>query len=102
MASVTLDIPDDLLMKWQSQNQDVERELLLAAAFSLCGAGGLSTSQAARLAGMTYGEFLEAAARAKVMLYPVDVDELKEEIGRGFTLGRQRIADHSACQGRAP
>lgn len=102
MASVTLQIPDDLLVKLKNHNRDVERELRLAAAFSLCSAGELSTSQAARLASMTYGEFLEAAARAKVMVYPVDIEEFKEEIGRGFTLGRKCVADHSADQSRAP
>jgi len=102
MASVTLEIPDDLLVTLKNHNRDVEQELRRAAAFTLCSAGELSTSQAARLAGMTYGEFLEAAARAKVMIYPVDIDELKEEIGRGFTLGRQYVADHSADQGPTP
>jgi predicted HTH domain antitoxin len=102
MASVTLEIPDDLLAKFKNHNQDAEHELRLAAAFSLCAAGELSTSQAARLAGMAYGEFLEAAARAKVMIYPVDIEELKEEIGRGFTLGRQRVADHPADESQTP
>src|SRR5437763_102370 len=99
MASVTLEIPDDLLLKLRNHNQDVEHELRRAAAFSFCSAGELSTSQAARLAGMTYGEFLEAAARAKVMLYPVNIEELKEEISRGVTLGRQCVPDHPAQQG---
>ena len=102
MASVTLEIPDDLLVKLRNHHRDVEGELCLAAAFTLCSAGDLSTSQAARLAGLTYGEFLEAAARAKVMLYPLDIEEFKEEIGRGFTLGRQHVADHSTDQSRTP
>jgi hypothetical protein len=55
----------------------------------------------ARLAGMTYAAFLEAAARAKIELVPVNVEELREEIGRGFTLGRQRLADHPAGEGGA-
>jgi hypothetical protein len=61
----------------------------------------LSTSQAARLAGVTYADFLEAAARAKVELFPVKLDELKEEISRGFTLGRQCVAGHPARQDRS-
>jgi hypothetical protein len=40
------------------------------------------------LAGLTYADFLEAAARAKVELFPIDSEELKEEVTRGFTLGR--------------
>jgi hypothetical protein len=50
---------------------------------------------------MTYAAFLEAAARAKIELVPVNVEELREEIGRGFTLGRQRLADHPAGEGGA-
>ena len=95
MANVTLSVPDDLVKKLSSAGIEPGRSLSLAAAFSLCSQGQLSTSQAARLAGLTYAEFLEAAAKAKVELFPVDLEELKEEIERGFTLGRQRLADHS-------
>src|SRR5438128_9462432 len=102
MANVTLEIPDDLLARLQKDGQEASHELRLAAAFSLCSRGELSTSQAARLAGLTYADFLEAAARAKVELFPVDLQELKEEIGRGFTLGRQCLADHPANQDRTP
>jgi predicted HTH domain antitoxin len=100
MAHVTLDIPDDLLNKLSSTDIEVGGNLRLAAAFSLCSRGELSTSQAARLAGLAYADFLEAAARAKVELFPIDIEELKEEISRGFTLGRQRVAHHLADQGR--
>jgi predicted HTH domain antitoxin len=99
MASVTVEIPDDLLAKLKNESGEPEEALRRMAAFFLCSRGELSTSQAARLAGMNYGGFLEAAARAKVMLFPVDLEELKEEASRGFTLGRQRIAHHPAGQG---
>jgi predicted HTH domain antitoxin len=99
MAHVTLDIPDDLLSGLKKNGQEVSQALCVAAAFSLCAQGQLSTSQAARLANMTYAEFLEAAARAKVELFPVNLAELKEEVDRGFTLGRERVADHPAGQG---
>jgi predicted HTH domain antitoxin len=99
MATVTVEVPDELLAKLKNSGGEVSEALRLAAAFSLCSRGELSTSQAARLAGTTYGSFLEAAARAKVVLFPVDFDELKEEVTHGFTLGRQRLADHPAGQG---
>jgi len=35
---------------------------------------------------MTYGSFLDAAARAKVVIFPADLEELKQEATRGFTL----------------
>ncbi len=96
MASLTVEIPDDLLVKLQNAGSEAGEELRLAAAFSLCSRGELSTSQAARLAGLTYADFLEAAARAKVELFPIDFAELKEESRRGYTLGRQCLADYPA------
>ena len=79
MATVTLQIPDDVLSKLQ--------------------AGGFEPDNALRLAGMSYADFLVAAAKAKVVLFPVDLGKLKEEATRGFTLGRQRFADHPPGQG---
>jgi predicted HTH domain antitoxin len=100
MANVTIEVPDDLLAKLRSGDCEPGETLRVAAAFSLCSQGELSTSQAARLAGMTYSDFLEAAARAKISLYPVNMEELTEEIRCGFTLGRQRIASHPPGQGK--
>ena len=94
MANLTIEVPDDLLGKLKKETAGPGEVLRRAAAFFLCSRGELSTSQAARLAGMTYGGFLEAAAQAKVTLFPVDLEELTEEATRGFTLGRQRVADH--------
>src|SRR5438128_5486178 len=102
MASVMVEVPDDLLLRLKNGGSEPGEALRRAAAFSLCSRGELSTSQAARLAGLTYADFLEAAARAKFELFPVDLQELKEEIGRGFTLGRQCLADHPANQDRTP
>lgn len=101
MASITIVIPDDLFARLQIRGGEPGETLRLAAAFFLCSRGELSTSQAARLAGMTYSDFLETAARAKVTLYPVDMEELAEEADRGFTLGRQRLAGHPIGQGEA-
>jgi predicted HTH domain antitoxin len=101
MAKVILDVPDDLLEKLAAQGDESAGILRLAAAFSLCGRGALTISQAARLAALTYADFLSAAARAKVDLFQYTIEELTEEIDRGFALGCQRIANHSAGQGRA-
>ena len=95
MADITMAIADDPESKLKSKERDVGGTLRLAAAFSLCRRGELSTSQAARLAGLTYADFLQAAARARIELFPVDLEELREEISRGYTLGRQRVAGDS-------
>jgi predicted HTH domain antitoxin len=99
MASVTFDVPDEFLARLWHEGQNANEVLLLAAAFSLCSRGQLSTSQAARLAGRSYADFLLAAAQARIELYPVNMEELKEEAHRGFTLGRQCIAGDSVSQG---
>lgn len=98
MSKVLLNIPDDLQEKLPVHRQDIGVRLCLEAAFSMCSRGVLSTSLAARLAGLSYTEFLEAAAREKVELFPVDFVEYEEEALRGYTLGRQRIACHPAGQ----
>ena len=98
MASVMIDISDEVLEKLKNGTGDAGEAVRQAAAFFLCGRGELSTSQAARLAGMTYSGFLDAAVRSQIVLYPVDLDELEAEANLGFTLGRQRLAGHSAKQ----
>jgi hypothetical protein len=101
MANVTLDIPDDVLVKLKSGGVEPGKALRLAAAFCLCRRGELSTSQAARLAGLAYADFLEAAAQARFELFPVNLEELKEETSIGYTLGRQCVAGDLAGPDRA-
>jgi len=98
MASVSIDVPDDLLAKLRTGTQDASQALRLAAAFSLCSRGQLSTSQAARLAGCSYADFLMAAGQAKVELYAPNIEDLVEEAHRDFALGRQHVADFSIGQ----
>jgi hypothetical protein len=59
----------------------------------------LSTSLAARLAGLAYADFLEAAAQAKIDLFPLNLEELKQETSSGYTLGRQCLAGDLAGPG---
>ena len=53
MASVTVDVPDDLLVKLNTESAGPGEMLRQLTAFYLCSRGELSTSQSARLAGMT-------------------------------------------------
>jgi hypothetical protein len=69
MACVAVEVPEDLLVKLKNENREAREALRRIAAFFLCSRGELSTSQAARLGGMTYADFLEAAAHAKVELF---------------------------------
>jgi hypothetical protein len=82
VTTVSLEVPDDLLAVLPGGPAGAGRELCLAAALHWCRRGELSTSWAARLAGMTYADFIEEAARRKFELFPVDLGELKEELAR--------------------
>lgn len=95
MSQITMNIPDELEKKLAREHQPIGDRLRLEAAFALCSRGALSTSLAAKLAGMSYTEFLESAALEKVELFPIDLSELEEEILHGYTMGRQRLPDHS-------
>src|SRR5260370_6480524 len=99
MASVTVEIPDDLLAKLKNESGEPEETLRRMTAFFMCSRGELSTSQAARLAGMTYGGFLQAAASGQGMRFPLKPGGLQEEATRGFTLRRSPTAPPPACQG---
>ena len=82
MSTVTLELPDDVVQVLSATGKDITQEVRLALAFNLCSRGEMSTSLAARLAGLSYGELLNAAAQRHVELFPVDFDELKRELGR--------------------
>lgn len=82
MNTVTLELPDDVVQVLSAMGKDVTQEVRLALAFNLCSRGELSTSLAARLAGLSYEAFLNAAAQRHVELFPVDVDDWKRDLGR--------------------
>jgi predicted HTH domain antitoxin len=82
MARVTLEVPDEVVEKLSAGGDELAQVLRLAAAFSLGSRGELTASQAARLAGLTYAGFLEAAAREKVDLFQYTIEELEEELAR--------------------
>lgn len=87
MATVTLEVPDDQLQDLGADAHEAAKMLRLAAAFHLCSRGQNSTGRAARLAGLGYADFLEAAARHKVDLYHYDLDEIQKEIARPLPSG---------------
>lgn len=82
MATVTIDVPDDTMQTLGGTAETTGRALRLAAAFHLCGRGGLSASRAAGLAGMGYAEFLSAAADAGVALFDAAPADLEAELNR--------------------
>ena len=82
MPTVSFELAEDQLRDLGTNPAEATRKLRLAAAFHLCGRGQLSTGKAARLAGISYTEFLEEAVRQKVDLYQYDIEDIKEEVTR--------------------
>jgi hypothetical protein len=101
MATVSIELPDDLLAALPGASEDPAKAIRLAAAFFWCSRGELSTGWAAQLAGLPYADFLKAAGQHKVDLFQYSAEELTEQIDRGYTLGRQRLADHIPGESRA-
>jgi predicted HTH domain antitoxin len=99
MVAVSFEVPDDLVQALGDTPAAAGREIRLAAAMHWCRRGEMSTSKAARLAGLTYADFLDAAARRKVELFPLDIDELKEEVARGLPAGGQCVPPDPPGQG---
>jgi predicted HTH domain antitoxin len=87
MPTVSFELPEDQLLDLGTNPGEAARMLRLAAAFHLCGRGQISTGKAARLAGLSYAEFLEEAVRQKVDLYHYNIEEIKEEITRPLPSG---------------
>lgn len=82
MQTLPIELPEDQLGFLGTNPVEAAQSLRLAAAFHLCGRGAISTGRAARLAGLSYTEFLEAAVRQKVDLYHYDIEDINEEITR--------------------
>jgi len=87
MAAVTFDLPDELLAALPCAPGEAAGAIRLAAAFYWCSRGELSTGWAARLAGLPYAAFLEAAVRHKVDLFHYDIEEIKRELARSLPDG---------------
>lgn len=96
MSQVTFSIPDGLVEKLSEYQNTIADRLRLEAAFALCSRGVLATSLAAKLAGMSYTEFLESAASQKVELFPVNLGEFEEDTLREYPMGGERLANHTA------
>ncbi|MFL5243653.1 MAG: UPF0175 family protein [Gemmataceae bacterium] len=87
MPTVSFELPEDQLLDLGANPTEAGKMLRLAAAFHLCGQGRISTGKAARLAGMSYEEFLEKAVQQKVDLFNYPIEEIEQEIIRPLPSG---------------
>lgn len=83
MATVTLELSEDLFSALRRSPEEFVRELRLAAAIHWYQRGEISQEKAAHIAGLDRTDFLLALAREKTNAFVVDFEDLKHELGRG-------------------
>jgi predicted HTH domain antitoxin len=83
MVQVLIEVPEDALAALRKGPQDFARELKLAAAVKWYELKLLSQERAARIAGLSRAEFLDALGRFGVSPFQYGPEEILEEAGRG-------------------
>ncbi|MFM6001603.1 MAG: UPF0175 family protein, partial [Dolichospermum sp.] len=66
MSSISLEIPEEILISLKETPETLSREISILAAVKLFELGKLSSGRAAQLAGMSRVEFLMALGRYQV------------------------------------
>jgi predicted HTH domain antitoxin len=82
MVQVTIEMLEEALGALRKAPQDFARELRLAAAVKWYELKLLSQERAARVAGVSRAEFLEALGRFGVSPFQYGPDDILEEAGR--------------------
>lgn len=80
MATVTLELPDEVYEALRRSPSEVQKDLRLAAAIRWYSQGLISQERAAMVAGLDRTDFLMSLAREGVDAFAVDVDQLAREI----------------------
>src|SRR6185437_7058290 len=94
MASITIEVPDDVFAALRRSPQEFAREMRLAAAIQWYSQGLISQDKAAEITGLDRIDFLFALAHARVDAFQVSPEELKEEVELGLQARRERLAAH--------
>ncbi|MGH2598494.1 MAG: UPF0175 family protein [Dehalococcoidia bacterium] len=83
MATVTFEISDEFLCAFEQTADQFAQAMRLAAALFWYQREEMSLGRAAQAAGMSYADFMEALAAAKIETFKVDLDDLRRELARG-------------------
>ena len=82
MIQMTLEVPEEALAALRKDREDFAKEMRLAAAVKWYELKLLSQGRAARVAGLSRAEFLDALGRFGVTPFQYDADEIIEEANR--------------------
>ena len=80
MPSVSIDIPEDVLLSLREQPAELSQEIGLVAAIHYFKEKRLSLGQAARFAGINRLDFLDALNTRGVSAFDLSVEDAKAEI----------------------
>jgi predicted HTH domain antitoxin len=83
MTTVTVELPEKVLVALRFNPEEFTREMRLAAAITWYEQGKASQEVAARIAGMNRTDFLLALARAGKDSFQVDFSDLDRELSLG-------------------
>jgi len=83
MFRMVLEMPEEVLAALRKEPKDFAQELRLAAAVKWYELKIMSQERAARVAGLSRAEFLDALGRFSVSPFQYGADEIMEEAERG-------------------
>jgi predicted HTH domain antitoxin len=82
MATLKIEMPEDVFSALRRSPDEFVKEMRLAAAIHWYERGEISQEKAARIAGLDRTDFLLALARQQVDAFAVNIDDLKRELER--------------------
>lgn len=82
MASVVVELPDEVFSALRRSPDEFTRAMRLAAAIHWYQQGIVSQEKAACIAGLTRSGFLDALAKEKIDVFHVEMTDLDEELRR--------------------
>lgn len=83
MSSITIELPENVLLSTGQSQEDFVREAKFLLALKLFELGRISSGRAAELSGMNRVDFLLTAGRMGVPVADLEGDELKREFSDG-------------------
>jgi predicted HTH domain antitoxin len=97
MATVSLELPEEIFSASRRSPEEFIREMRLASAIHWYARSEIPQEKAAQIAGLDRTDFLLALAREGVDAFVVDIEDLRRELDRGRDSGRQCITPCLSC-----